>query len=362
MERQRLILILLFLTVLASGCIGGGTNGQESSRSITVHQLSVSQNQIYEGTSVSVSLDLVNTGNVPANVSLGEDGKRIMKDYCTDIFEISENSFSVTTSGERDGQRVGLEPDDELRLRWTLDQKGDVPLYGQKCDLKFQVPFNYSVSAYRQLQIKQNREVENTELAWESSSGPLLFALETLGSTTNNPSVFVAGEDGENAEEKSITLLMQLRNTGHEDYSKGVIDVKEESLKVRATEPLTLFEGFTKKRVTDAAKERCNEEYEDSRFGLLKSLNCIGKEVSGKEGLRWASFGSYPDDNVKCDVSDNSIRMFEGESRVLKCDIPVPSKQDIDSPSTISEILAKVEYTYLKDIGSRTVEVQRRGN
>lgn len=360
MERQRLILILLFLTVLASGCISGGSNGQESSRSITVHQLSVSQNQIYEGTSVSVSLDLVNTGNVPANVSMGKEGRRIMKDYCTDIFEISSNTFSVTTSGERDGQRVALEPDDELRLRWTLDQKGDVPLYGQKCDIKFQVPFNYSVSSYKQVQIKENPEVENTELVWESSSGPLLFALETLGTTTNNPNVFVADEEDE---DKSITLLMQLRNTGQEDYRKGVIDVKEESLKVRASKPLDLFEGFTSKNLPDASREECKKRYDDTRFGLLKSLHCIGKEYSGEDGLRWDSFGSYSEGkDPRCDVSDDSIRMLEGESRVLKCDIPVPSRESLDSPSAISEILAKVEYTYLKDIGSRTVEVQRRGN
>ncbi len=321
MERQRAILILLFLAVVASGCTSGGGD-QESTGSITVHQLSVSPQEIYEGTSVTVSLDLANTGNLPAEVDLGNDGQRVMKDYCPDIFEI-EGDVSVTTSGERDGNRVELGPEDELRLRWRLQQKGDVPLYGQRCDLKFQVPFNYSVSTYKQVQIKRSREVEDSKLQAESSSGPLFFALETIGSSTENPSVFIAGKDD------SVSLLMQLQNRGQEGYSKGVVDVEERSLSVRASEPLELDENFT------------------------KNGNSFRWEVNPGAG--------YSNSDRRCESGDE-IRMFEGDSRVLKCDIPVPKSGDLSSPSAISEIFARIDYAYMKDAGSRQVEVKTRGN
>lgn len=311
MESRTIALSLLFV-VLVSGCIHGGNDG-DSGRAITVTQLNVQPQEIYEGTSVTVSMDVRNTGKLPAVISLGNRGTNVLKNHCPDIFTIPGDGYTVTTSGDRQGDRVRLKPDRELRMRWELRQEGDVPLYGFRCDLEFELPFNYSVNAYRQVQIKRNRDVSGSpNLQFESSRGPLMFALETLPGSTGRPDTFVSDRD------ESITLLLQLQNLQEEEYNKGVIDINEQSLEVTASDPLQLSEGYTS---------------------------------SG-----WTVKGGYS--NARCDVSDNELRIFEGKSQVLKCSVPVP---DVGQPSQISEFFAEVNYTYLRDVASRRVEVMSSG-
>lgn len=308
MENQKIAISLLFLTVLVAGC----AESSSSNAAIELKKLSVEPNEIYEDTSVSVSLGLENTGNLPAEIRLGQGGEKVMKNYCPDMFENSE--FSVTTSGEYDeeDQVVELAPDRDLNLRWRLEHTGNTPLYGERCDLDFVAVFNYSVSAFKQVQIKRDEEVEGSpELRTQSSDGPLFFGIETVGST-GNPSTFASGLD------KEVTTHLQLQNHGQEGVAKGVVDIHEESLSIEATEPL----GF-------------EENYED-----------------------WSGDSEEP----VCDVStEDELRIFEGESRVITCNIDTPSSDELESPAQISEIFAEVNYTYRKDLGSRRVEVEKRG-
>lgn len=331
MDHRSAVLSLLFLAVLASGCINSGQDTKaESRQSITVQELSVEPKQVYQGTSVRASVEVKNTGNLPAEISLGKEGKRVLKDQCQDIFSIgpegsdSGQGFRVVTSGEEIGDsRIALEPGQELRLSWKLNQVGDVPLYGLKCNLKFELPFEYSVSSFRQVQIKKSREVEGSpKLASESSSGPLLFAIETIGSTTGGQSTFVAPDTGG----RTVTVLFQLQNKKREGFGKGVVDVKEETLEVEASPPLELREGFV--------------------------------------GSSWQPLIQYVrgSNRARCNVDDGEeITLFEGKSRVISCDVPLPEASTLDSPSVISEVTGSVEYEYLKDVGTRTVEVKNRG-
>lgn len=360
MESRVLALSLLSVVVLASGCIGtgGGSSGGESARAITVNSFSVSPTEVYEGTSTRVSLDVENTGNLPANIHLGDDGGKVLKDYCQDIFGLED--FSIVTSGERKGSYVRMEPGDKLNLRWQLQQEGEVPLYGYECNLDLVMPFNYSVQAYKQIQIKRERDVEGSpNLYWESSSGPMRFAIETRGGTQEDPSTFVATEGGE----RTINVMLQLQNMGEQDYNKGVVDVSERSLVVRATRPLVLFEGFKEKKER-VDLDRCDiGSGTDSLTGRNRErISCVQSQL-GKGGqikLEWGSF--LPDSEAKCDVqSGEEIRMFEGESRIISCDVGLPKKSDLDSPSVISEIYGRVNYTYRRDIGTRTVRVEQRG-
>ncbi|MFB6213655.1 MAG: hypothetical protein ABEJ07_03795 [Candidatus Nanohaloarchaea archaeon] len=300
------------LAVLASGCIHtGGGDRQESAKAITINSFSVVPQEIREGTSARVSLDLENTGQLPAEIRLGNKGQRVLKDYCPDIFSVSQEDFSVTTSGTKEAGSVTLQPGDRLNLMWQLRQQGDVPLIGYTCDVEVQLPFNYTVQTYRQVQIKKKREVQGSpELSWESSSGPMLFAIETVGSTVGKASTFIATEPGES---RQLQVLLQLRNQRREDYNKGVVDVNEQSLHVSATSPLQL----------------------DESFGNME----------------------------KCDLqSSEDIRMFEGQSRVISCNLDLPQRSELDAPSQISRISAEVEYTYLQSVGSRTVRVKPRAN
>lgn len=353
MDRRNLALSLLSLVVLASGCVpGGGNGGQESSRAITVQSFSVTPREVYAETTTKVSLDVKNTGNLPADVSLGDEkGSRVLKDYCPDIFEITEDGFSVVTSGEREGNTVSMEPGDEMSLRWRLKQSGEVPLYGYNCDMDVQIPFNYSVQSYRQVQVKNSSEVEGSpELHWESSSGPLRFAIETTGGVEQQSSTFTAPSDNE----RTVTVLLQLQNSGAEGYQKGVIDIRERSLAIAATDPLELDEGFTRVK-PDSDDVRLAKELSESRDMTEEEFR------SFKEGeVEWSPYGY---DTTRCDVeSSEELKMFEGDSRRINCNVPLPEKSELDAPSEISEIFAQVNYTYMKEVGTRTVEVKPRGD
>lgn len=366
METQRLALSLLFLVVLASGCSHTGGSGQESPRAINVNSFSVTPQEIYEDTSVRVSIDVTNTGNLPTKVSLGDNGEKVLKNYCPDIFSLDKKDFSVTTSGERDGNSVRLEPRDQMNLRWRLQQEGDVPLYNFKCNIEAEMEFNYSVRSYRQIQIKRDREVQGSpKLYAESSSGPMVFGTQTRGTTDERRDSFIATEEGENRE---ILVLLQLHNPNREGYNKGVVDIQKSSLVVRASDPLELFEGFKPESET-LSIEDCVEEYSGDQqpSGFNQDIIRCVKTGMGQDNLIWTNFTKYSDSSgPKCDVqSEEEIRLFgqgSRNSRVITCNVDLPQKNELKAPSEVSEIFAKVNYTYLKDVGSRTVTVKPRGN
>ncbi|PSH01286.1 MAG: hypothetical protein BRC27_02585 [Nanohaloarchaea archaeon SW_10_44_10] len=308
MQSNTTVLTLLFLTVLASGCIhsneGTVTEGPES---VDIQSIQVTPSEIYEGQNVRSSLTAYNAGNIEADVILGKNGEKMLTDYCPDIFENKEERFSAATSRvaeTRKGEEASynLKPGDKISVRWFLQQQGNVPLIGKRCQMSFSVPFNYSVEAYRQVQIKQDRSVEGSpNLQSESSSGPLTLTMETLPGSTGRPDTYIAEETGD----ERIQLLVQLINEKpQEEYRKGVVEIDRESFSIRATDPLDV-------------------------------------------------------DRSDCEFPDADFRMYQGKSVVIQCDIQVP--QNFEEPSVLSDITAGIDYKYIKDGGTRTVEVKTRG-
>jgi hypothetical protein len=324
MERDTTVLTLLIMTVVASGCLhssGERDTVTEGPESVTVESLDINPAEIYEGQNVRVSLTAYNSGNLPAEVLVGENGTQILTDYCPDIFNNNHERFSASTSTttetrQDEGSKYDLDSGEKIDVRWLLEQEGNVPLIGKRCGLSFSVPFNYSVEAYRQVQIKQDRNVEGSpQLNSESSSGPLVMVLETLPGATGQQGTYIAQEDGD----KNIQLLIQMINEKpEEEYQKGLVDVNEDSFYIQASDPLELDE----------------------------------KVVDGK----WAAEGYS---NPKCEMPDADFRMYEGRSLTIQCNIEVPD--NFDEPSVLSEITAGVDYTYVKDVGERTVRVEPRG-
>lgn len=319
MESNARVLTLLFLAVTVSGCLhsSGGETITEGPEAVTIQGVEATPSEIYSGQTVRASLTAFNSGNLPADVIVGDRGKRVLTNYCPDVFENVEDRYSAASSRESSTQdSYRLEPGEKINVRWMLRQKGDVPLYGKKCNLEFSVPFNYSVESYRQVQIKQDRDVSGSpNLDAESSTGPMVLAVEALPGTTGERSTYISTEDGD----KRINLLVQLVNRDpEEEFRKGLVNVHKNTFYIEASEPLEL-----------------NERFENGEWN--------------PEGY------SEP----KCEMPGQELRMFQGKSATIRCDIPVPS--DIDSPSVLSEITAGVDYTYIKDGGKRTVEVQPRG-
>lgn len=318
MESDTRVLTLMFLAVIASGCVnsGGGSTVTEGPESVVVQELSVQPTQIYSGQQVRASLTAANAGNTDARFSVGVNGSELLGDYCTDLFSLE--SFTASSSRSADTQDSYLvKSGEKVNARWNLQQQGDVPIYGKRCNLEFSAPFNYTVQSYRQVQIKQNRDVSGSpQLNSESSSGPLVMAIETLPGSTGEPNTFVASEGADD----SINVLIELVNSQPtEEYNKGLVDVEKKSFRIKAADPLEL-----------------DESYQDGK---------------------WSSNGDYED--TRCDMPEADIRMTSGRSVTISCDIPIDS--DISSPSVLSEISASVNYTYIKNAGQVEVQVQPRG-
>lgn len=293
MQQQKLALSLLFLAIIVSGCADNG-GGKVSGEAITVEGPTVQPSQIREGATVQASISAENTGEITSQISVGENGREVLTDYCPDFFNI--NRFQASSS--REASTVGeytLQPGETVQMSWELAQEGvSVPLNGYSCPVKFQIPFNYSVEAYQQLQIKQEDTETEVDLTSQSSQGPLTIAIETIGSSSvSGAPVFLERDNPE--------ALVQIVNEQPED---------------------SVFRGLM--RVTDL------------------EIESTGVELG--EGCK----------NIEEPIKINQNQM----SKIIRCDINF----DLNEASRRAEISASADYTYVKNIGSRTVEVLYSGN
>lgn len=365
--------ITIAAVALAAGCInGGGETQSEGDRAITINELSVTPATITEGSSATAVLRATNTGRLQANLRAGEVGGNVLRDYCRDIFCIpgydcqgDEGGSGILEGYETSGPEAdedgnySVSPGQTISFRWNLDTRdANVPLYGQTCNLRFEIPFDYSVEAFRQVQLLSNDNVEPSTVESRSSAGPLKFDIQTVGGT-QHPSTYIVGDH----DRGRITL--QLINQGQEGYDKGVIDVDEESLRIQAGDgpdsPIYIDERFeTIDPGEDFTVADCVEDAE-GRLSRVYSY-CIQKVQEDDSGeveqttLGWTADGY---DEPKCDIDgDGALRMFEGESRMVVCDVDLPD--EIDSPGEIYDVTASVDYTYKEQLSTRSVEVEPR--
>lgn len=316
-DKRKAALSLLFMTVIVSGCINGSNGTQaEGEQSITVTELSVQPSQVYEDSSTRATLEAVNTGNLAAEIQLGEEGSEVLKDHCQDIFELEEFSSTLSRTIEPlEGENsYKVEHGDSMRLSWTLQQTGHVPLYTLDCDMRFELPFDYSVQAFRQIEIKQDRDVEGSpNLESTSSTGPMKLEIGTVPGALGDSSTYTVEDDG------NITVHMQLINQQPEQgYRKGVIGVDRDSLEIDLSEEL--------KQMIDSSDNGVE-------------INQVEKDLC-----------SVPED----------LTLYEGRSATITCDIPVPDESELDEPAIITEINAGLNYTYSKNAGTQSVTVERR--
>lgn len=228
MPNRNLALSLLFLAVIVSGCADNG--GKVSGEAISVKGPTVQPSEIFQGSSVQVSMAVENTGKIPGQIMVGEEGKKVMTDYCPDFFSV--NSFSAFSSRNSDtSEKYDLNPGERVQMNWDLNQTGqNVPLNGYSCPMKFQVPFKYSVQAFQQIQIKQRDTEAEVDLSSKTSQGPLSIAIETIGSSSKSGApVFLTRDNPE--------VLFQIRNEQPEDsVFRGLIRVKDFNFKAKGVE------------------------------------------------------------------------------------------------------------------------------
>lgn len=338
MDQKHLLLTLLVTTLVSSGCIGGGGGnggGLEigpGGKTITVTDFEVQPTEIRAGQTTQITLGIVNTGGMSSNVTIASDessdnqGQGILINNCPDIFSIS--SFDAYSSRNPDpAEEYYLEPGDELELSWSLSNSNeDIPLNGYTCPIRMQIPFDYGVTAYQQLEVKENSEIQGaTTLESRTSEGPLNIHLETIGSTSDSgPPKFVRGDNKE--------VLVQLENTAPEDSSyQGLVDLKSPRIEA-------------------------SENY------LINSTSCNMDTTASSELVRSLEV-------------DRTLRLYQGDSRVIRCGIVLSeasegesggdealgSEDEMPQPSIRGQITAQANYTYIKDLGEKDIEVKYRG-
>lgn len=309
------LLMLIGLVLLTSGCMNSGSTQSEGDQAITVKQLSVTPQTILSESSTTAILHVRNSGQLDANLTIDSDwesnelhsnyGDRLLTNHCRDIFDIDD--FRARGPGDESLDKYDLPPGSEARFTWSLSTRSaNVPIQGLSCNMRFQVPFDYSVTAYRQLQFVEDRSITGTpDLDSRSSSGPMMINIQTIGSTSElGPSTFV---DGDTAEVR-IQLRNQLDNGGS-------------------------YTGFIKASIPEIEASGFNfVEDEDSEIN-----NCLNEFEDGEE-----------------------LVMYQGESQIIRCTISEEVFNELDT-STRGEVQVSADYTYVKDLGSKQVEVEYRG-
>lgn len=339
---------LLGFTVLASGCMGGGGDGGlnigPGGKTVTVTDFEIQPRSILAGSGTQINVGVVNTGTMDANVSVGEDGKKILRNFCPDIFSISSfSAYSSRVDETRDSYT--LTPGGELQLRWSLQNTNtaSVPTYGYKCSTSLQIPFDYSVSAYQQIQVKRDREVQGaTNLQSRTSEGPMNIHLEMIGSSSEKGApTFINGDNME--------VLVQMENTAPEESSyQGLVDLQ--SPEITTSERFKLNKSTCNMRTrTAGAATGSVTAMADTSFSGSGSGGSSGNLVNGV-------------------VVDQQMRLYQGESRIIRCNV-VLAQQDgegdlegeMEVPSVRGQVESQVNYSYIKDLGDTQIEVEPRG-
>lgn len=310
MRHIHLLMLITFVTV-TSGCLNGESTQSEGVQAITVEQLTVQPQTILGESSTTAILHVENSGELDAELTIDSDwqdsglhnnyGDRLLTNRCRDIFDVED--FNARGPGDESADQYEMPPRSEARFTWDLsNQQANIPIQGYSCNLRFQVPFDYSVTAFRQLQFVEDRSITGTpDLESRSSSGPMKINVDTIGSTSElGPSTFV---DGDTAE-----VRIQLENQAQEGTS---------------------YTGFIEASIQDIEASGFDFAEEDGE--------CLDRFDQGDE-----------------------LVMYEGESQIIRCRISDEVFDDLDQ-STRGGVQVWVDYSYVKDLGSKEVEVEQRG-
>lgn len=390
MERSNLILTVVVLTFVSSGCMSGGGSSDgldigKGGNAMTVTQFDIQPTDIMAGSGTTITMGITNTGYLNSEVDVGDEGRELLTNYCSDIFNIQ--SFDAYSSSSQDipaDNEFSLEPGEEIRATWQLENENAdaVPLMGFRCPMRVQVPFNYSVQAYQQIQVKENTEVQGTpQLASRTSSGPLNLVVETIGSTSEEGApTFIEGNNME--------VLVQMRNQQPEESTyRGIVElgspvistsesfvIDRESCNLRsesaggitgdATEG-SVFEPPSDSDSSSEEEQSSDSSSDDAPFEPPEDEDSDSSSGAGDTPFQTPE-QDYGEGEASGDGLVNAVqitedmRLYQGQSRVVRCSIELA--EDLDQPSTSGELRAHANYSYVKDMGQTQVEVEYRGS
>jgi len=284
---DRNVIILFILALVSTGCASSSGGG------IQVNEFTVEPREVFSGGEAFARLEAVNAGKLGGEVNVGEEGRDVLVNHCPDVFEIDEFTVSSSTVADGNSTSFNLDTNERLRLSWGLkqDDSRTIPRSGFSCDMNFELPFQYSVTGYKQIQIKKDREVEDIpNLKSDVSGGPLTFDFQLLGSSTGKNDIFLE-------EDNPSIRITAYHNGNSENGYQGLIETND--LNIETSDNID-FRG-----------------------------DC---------------------------GSEDSVELASGNQEIYNCQL---EDTDLDVDSIRGEIRYTVDYTFVKDVGSRTVKVKR---
>lgn len=337
-KKDFVLIFLISAVIVVSGCINGGSGQDEVDEGVTaidVVELEVTPNEIFSGGSIDASLTLENTGN--ANATLITDrgaedplGTAVLESYCPDLFRI-ESFRAESDTVEATQHEYQLQPGEQLSMIWNLRQFDEerIRFYdGDSCQLDFAAPFEYSVEAFQQLQIRDNDDLEAPNLETRSSRGPMLLSITTIGSTSQFNEPYFIEEDFHRDHE--VRAEIEMINQIPEGGEHGIVDAEPPEIELiggSLEESISLDEEIT--------VPENGEEEEVERCGIPSGIYLYG----GDSTIIGCDLNLYDDEHY----SNGEVNLLTGRT-------------------SITEIRARADYEYNAPMGSRTVEVQFRGD
>lgn len=269
MRKSKVALLIIAITITVSGCSinGGDGSTSQSGDAIAVEKFEVVPQQIYAGSTVSASLEVTNVGNAIADINVGDKGKSVLKSYTPDLLAITNfsASSSATTKTKED---YTLKPGETLSMNWDLKQfdPSRVRFYAdQQIDMTFQIPFDYTVQAYKQFQIKNDRDVESLQnLGSASSDGPMNIHVEMIGSSSEHGSPVFLTQD-------NIQVRIKFLNSDSQSGDNvGLINIQDPNIKILgdevSVEDCNIPENI-EVRAGSSTTITCNVEFNPSNIG-----------------------------------------------------------------------------------------------
>ena len=146
MQKKTLILSLLLVLFIA-GCTGSSgtqTNGKEILKITNLD--SFPKNIVHPDETFILRATIKNVAQVPATFDVGTDGKDVLFDYCSSLYELTE--FVILTGQNEEADTMVLDPHEEVIFQWTFKAPEEKEIgadmgLSNKCTFKTQVKYDF---------------------------------------------------------------------------------------------------------------------------------------------------------------------------------------------------------------------------
>lgn len=265
---------------------------------ISVETISAEPEEIMAGNDLTVILEVENSGLLEGRVFPGNQNKNILTNYCPDIFKITETDVNTIKAVEDSEKGYLLKEGGKLQFSWELLQEGPAEI----------PPTGFSCD--------------------------LTFELPFNYSTRSYKQVQII-------EDRSVETNAELQS----EVSEGPLTFDMEISESRSKKPNTILaDDDASLLITSYNKE----ETDESKYTGSIETSDINLETTGALNI---------DDTC---LQEGRAVLASGEEKIYRCDIQV-SEQEYNPPSSRGEISAEINYTYIREIGEKTVKVSQRG-